>query len=117
MASTPKMNNYSSLHELFAMYRRDLGYSIVACIVALVRHWQARDPFRETFTNGILVAVVAFGMRTILDYFGIESDTWGYLASVLLGYVGVGALFDVIASRIPFLKSATSRGGNDVQPK
>lgn len=113
------MNNFTSLHELFSMYRRELGYSFISCLVAVARHWQARDPFREVVTNGLLCAVVAFGISNLLEYFGIDATKWGYMGSVLLGYVGVSVLFDVVASRIPFLKSATTaaRSNNDVSTK
>lgn len=89
------------LFSLFNMYRRELGYSLVACLVAVARHWQQGDPFRELATNGVFVAVAAFGMNEILTVFGIDGGQWGYLASAWLGYVGVQALLDGVTARLP----------------
>ncbi len=118
MRADPKMSEFpTSLYQIFSVYRKELGYSLVACIVAVTRHWQARDPFREIVTNGVLVAVVAFGIQNVLELFSIDTDKWGYLASVLLGYVGVTVLFEVIAEKIPFLKVLKKGSGNNVSAK
>ncbi|WP_225760237.1 phage holin family protein [Leclercia sp. Marseille-Q4284] len=89
------------LQQLFISYRRELGYSFVACLVAMARHWQRGDPFREIATNGVFVAVAAFGMNEILSLFGINGGQWGYLASAWLGYVGVQTLITGITARLP----------------
>ena len=91
------------LHQLFLMYRHELGYSFVACIVAIARHWQQGDPFREIATNGVFVAVAAFGMNELLAAFGIDGGQWGYLASAWLGYVGVQALLAGLVDRLPII--------------
>lgn len=91
------------LQQLFVMYRHELGYSFVACCVAVARHWQQGDPFREIVTNGALCALVAFGINNVLEYFTIDSAQWGYLASVFLGYVGVEAVMSGLADRLPFI--------------
>lgn len=112
-----EMNNIPPLQELFSIYRKELGYSFVACLIAVAKHWQRRDPFREIVTNGVICAAVAFGISNVLDFFNIDSGKWGYMASIFLGYVGVEVMLDLLAERIPFLKSINRKGGDDVPPK
>lgn len=97
------MREPMDLQQLFMLYRHELGYSFVACIVACAKHWQKGDGFREIVTNGVICALCAFGIETLLDAFGISGGQWGYLASVFVGYVGVQSLMEGIAGRLPFL--------------
>lgn len=82
------MNEKNLFLEFFALYRQELGYGFIAAALAAARHWQQGDDFRTIVTNSFIVAAIAFGMNTILHAFGIDGHTWGYLASVSLGYVG-----------------------------
>lgn len=95
-----------SLREIFFLYRHELGYSFVACCVAMLRHWQKGDPFREIFTNGLLCAFAAFGLKEIFHFFDMPMETSGYLASVLLGYVGVEVLLNALPFKIPMTRQA-----------
>ena len=94
--------------ELFMLYRQQFGYSFVACCIALCRHWQLRDSFREIFSDAIMCAFLAFGVSTALDYFGIESEKWGYLASLIIGYVGFKTIMKLITDRIPLINSRSA---------
>lgn len=96
-------DEFCGLSTLFQLYRHELGYSFVACIVAIVRHWQTGDKWREIASNAVLVALVAFGVQNILDFFGIDSSQWAYLASVWIGYVGVEGLIAGIGERLPVI--------------
>lgn len=91
-------------HELYMTYRIELGFSLIACVVAACRHWQQQHPFREICTNALLCAAVAFGANTLLELFGIDGKKWGYLASVAIGYMGLETTLAVISDRIPFIK-------------
>lgn len=93
-----------TLHQLFLMYRTELGYSFIAAIVAVFRHWQLRHPFRDMVTSAVICAAFAFGMKSILEFFQIDGGAWGYLASVVLGYMGVETLLDYASEKIPFLR-------------
>ncbi|HCR1107377.1 TPA: phage holin family protein [Klebsiella aerogenes] len=86
------------------MYRNELGFSFIACVVAACRHWQQKHPFREICTNALLCAAVAFGANNLLELFGIDGSKWGYLASVAIGYMGLETTLGVISDRIPFIK-------------
>ena len=94
------MRDEMGLLELFTLYRKELGYGFVAAVVCMARAWQKGDPFRTVITNGAIVAMVAFGMKEILNLCDINEAKWGYLASVFLGYVGVEAFL----SRLPIPK-------------
>lgn len=98
------MSEHTTLWQLFQLYRVELGYSFIAASVAVFRHWQLRHPFSDIVSGGAICAAVAFGMNNILSFFGIDHGTWGYLASVFLGYVGVETALDWASEKIPFLK-------------
>ena len=106
------MREEHTLYELFCTYRHELGYSFIACFVAVLRHWQKGDNFRQTFTNGLLCAAAAFGMHNILTAFDIDAGRWAYEASFLLGYVGVHTVLNILEEKIPFLKAITGSKDN-----
>lgn len=109
------MHEPLDLAQIFHLYRRELGYSFIATLTAVVRHWQCRDPWREICFNGVLVAIVAFGLEGMMSFYGIDSGKWGYLVAVWLGYVGVAGFIDGISARIPFLTSSRKGEHSDVQ--
>lgn len=103
------MSEPVTLWQIFYMYRHELGFSFIAALVAVFRHWQMRHPFRDIVTSGILCASFAFGITTALEFFGLDGNKWGYLASVFLGYVGVESMLDALSEKLPFL-GRTARG-------
>ncbi|MGV2814597.1 phage holin family protein [Enterobacter cancerogenus] len=105
------MREFCQIHLFFMHYRHELGYSVIACIVAVTRHWQNGDSFRNIATNGIYVTVAAFGMNEILTLFDIDGSQWSYLASAWLGYVGVQGLLKDIRRK---LASSVEKNQNDV---
>lgn len=114
------MSDQVTLYQIFHTYRHELGFSFVAALVAVFRHWQLRHPFRDIVTSGVLCAAVAFGINTILEAFGISGGKWNYLASVLLGYVGVESVLDAVSEKLPFLGRVARKPleePTDVEPK
>lgn len=107
-------NDPFTFSELFILYREQLGYSFVACAVALCRHWQLRDPFREVFSDALMCAFLAFGISSVLSYFGIDSKQWGYLTSIAVGYLGFKTIWQLITDRVPLINT---RKADDVQTK
>lgn len=114
------MSEPITLYQMFHLYRHELGFSFIAALVAVFRHWQMKHPFRDIVTSGFLCAAFAFGISTVLDYFGIEGQKWGYLASVFLGYVGVETALDAISEKLPFLgrvkRVSPTEDQNDAKP-
>lgn len=111
------MSEHSTLWQLFQVYRVELGYSFVSAAVAVFRHWQLKHPFRDIVTGGALCAFVAFGMNHILSFFNIDHGTWGYLASVFLGYIGVETALDWASEKIPFLKKIRATPAHTTNPE
>lgn len=109
------MSEPTTLWQVFYAYRHELGFSFIAALVAVFRHWQMRHPFRDIVTSGILCAAFAFGITTGLEFFGLDGNKWGYLASVFLGYVGVESMLDALSEKLPFL-GRTARPKEDPTP-
>lgn len=103
------VTDHYSLIDLFNLYRREIGYGVVASIVATMRHIQLGDSWRYICTNAVICGVIALGMDTILGVFGINSGKVGFLSAAMLGYVGVEVLLAKLSDKFPLFMSEAQK--------
>lgn len=95
----------STLYQLFTLYHRQLGYGLIAALLAVLRHWHDDDlPVRKYAFDAAACAFLAGGVEQVLVLIGLSTD-WGYLAAVFIGVFGWQVIWEMIKRRVPVLST------------
>lgn len=96
----------TSLIQLFQMYHRQLGFGVIAALLAVLRHKHNGETIGKYAFDAAVCAFLAGGIDTLLDFFSLPQK-WAYLSAVFIGVFGWRVVINLIKSKAP------SIGGNN----
>lgn len=92
----------NSLSQLFQMYYRELGYGLIAAILAVFRHVHEATPIRQWFFDATICCLIAAGADQIINLIGLPPGT-GYFAAIFIGVFGYQVVWNVLRLKVPIL--------------
>ncbi|XAO54138.1 holin/anti-holin protein [Yersinia phage vB_YenM_P744] len=107
--SEVNMDTSSTLVQLFQMYHRQLGYGVIAAILAVLRHKHNGATAGVYAFDAACCMFLAAGADQLLELFSLPAK-YGYMTSVFIGVFGWQVIWNLIKARIPIkgVKSETN---------
>ena len=103
MSDTP-----NTLYQLFQLYHRQLGFGVIAAILAVLRHIHQGEKIGVYAFDAAVCMFLAAGADQLLEIFGLPSK-WGYFTAIFIGVFGWKVVVHVAKAKIDGVTNETNK--------
>lgn len=89
-----------TISQLFQMYHRQLGFGVIAAILAVLRHVHEGASVRVYAFDAAVCVFLAAGADQLLELFNLPAK-YGYFAAIFIGVFGWKVVIEVFKSKVP----------------
>lgn len=90
---------WEQVFNLLAQYKEQEIAATLAGVVAVIRGMYNGGGWKKTLLDGVMCAFFGWFAKDLLALAGMEPD-FAYLASVLIGYIGVETLSKILKGKV-----------------
>ena len=90
----------TTIYQLFQMYHRQLGFGVIAALLAVLRHIHDGKTVRVYAFDATVCMFIGAGADQILELFNMPAK-WGYLTAIFIGVFGWRVVVEIFKSKVP----------------